>query len=486
MRYRIKSIELYVRETAPGRMAFALGKKGGTGEVAKGLLNPLAHVRLILVDERGRETFGCSGDRLSVRWLDKRPGRSLDLKRRELVKLIEQAREIHLGSAEFTSPFEHWLKCHKQIMALGQKSNQESLTSAFASALFERAILDAVCRLSNESMFNMVKANRLGMRADQVHPELKGFNYEKFLPRRPLTEFNIRHTIGLLDPLTVAQIEDGKRVKDGLPQTLDEYIKTDGIRHFKVKISGDVERDVKRLAGLWDVVIDAEEPVITLDANEAYSNLTEFKRFIKILDQDHPGLFQHIEYIEQPLPRALTMDAKTTRAIREIAEIKRLLIDEADGNLDSYRRARSIGYEGTSHKNCKGVFKSLMNHALVIKRSIDGSEGFMSAEDLQNLPVVPLQQDFATLGILGLDHCERNGHHYNFGLQLLSDKDKANALRRHSDLYEKRGKEGFLKIDRGVVSCVSLQGPGFGVLDEPDWASMQPMRKWVQERHPAG
>jgi hypothetical protein len=483
MRYQIKSIELYVRETPPGRMAFALGKQGGTGDIAKGLLNPLGHVRLILADEKGRETYGCAGDRLSVRWLDKRPGRSLDLKRRELVKLIEDGRSVHLANPDFDSPFEHWLACHKQIMEIGRKANQESLSSAFASALFERAILDAVCRLAKQSIFTMVKTNRLGMRADRVHPELKGFSYEKFLPTRPLTEFSIRHTIGLLDPLTVDQIEPGKRVKDGLPQTLDEYIKTDGIRHFKVKISGDVKRDVQRLADVWDVVLDAEEPVITLDANEAYSDLTEFKRFVKTLDRDHAGLFQHIEYIEQPLPRGLTMDKSTTKAIREISEIKRLLIDEADGTLVSYRNARSIGYEGTSHKNCKGFFKSLMNHSLVIKRSIDGAEGFMSAEDLQNLPVVPLQQDFATLGILGLDHCERNGHHYNFGLQLLSEKDKANVIKRHSDLYEKRGDEAFLNIRHGVVSCASLQGPGFGVQDEPDWKSMQPMRKWVRERH---
>jgi hypothetical protein len=483
MRYRIKSIELYVRETPPGRMAFALGKQGGTGDIAKGLLNPLGHVRLVLADAKGRETFGCSGDRLSVRWLDKRPGRSLDLKRRELVKLIHDARAVHLAQPDFDSPFAHWLSCHKQIMKIGKKSDQENLSSAFASALFERAILDAVCRIEQQSIFAMVKRNALGMQADHVHPELKGFAYEKFLPNRPLTEFNIRHTIGLLDPLTVGQIEKGKRVKDGLPQTLDEYIKTDGIRHFKVKISGQVERDIQRLADLWNVVVDAEEPVITLDANEAYTDLAEFKRFIKTLDRDHAGLFQHIEYIEQPLPRALTMDKSTSKTIREISEIKRLLIDEADGTLDSYRTARSIGYEGTSHKNCKGFFKSVMNHAIVIKRSIDGAEGFMSAEDLQNLPVVPLQQDFATLGILGLEHCERNGHHYNFGLQLLSKKDKANALKRHPDLYEKRGQEAFLNIKRGQVSCASLQGPGFGVQDEPDWDSMQPMQKWVQERH---
>ena len=108
MSYRIASIELYVRETKPGRMVFALGKQGGTGDVKKGLINPLGHVRLMLRDSAGRTTFGCSGDRLSVRWLDKRPGRDTDRKRRELVSLIQTAREIYLQKPQFESPFQKW------------------------------------------------------------------------------------------------------------------------------------------------------------------------------------------------------------------------------------------------------------------------------------------------------------------------------------------------------------------------------------------
>jgi hypothetical protein len=68
---------------------------------------------------------------------------------------------------------------------------------------------------------------------------------------------------------------------------------------------------------------------------------------------------------------------------------------------------------------------------------------------------------------------------------MLSETDKANAVRRHPDLYERRGDEWFLRIRDGAVACASLQGPGFGVLDEPDWASMMDMREWVRKRHSA-
>ncbi|MDP7016911.1 MAG: hypothetical protein QGG36_13995, partial [Pirellulaceae bacterium] len=162
-----------------------------------------------------------------------------------------------------------------------------------------------------------------------------------------------------------------------------------------------------------------------------------------------------------------------------------LVIDESDGFVGAYRRAHELGYAGVSHKNCKGVFKSLLNHGLTMHYSLSGEPAMMSGEDLQNLPIVPLQQDLVTVGVLGLDHCERNGHHYNYGLSMLSDKDKESATRNHPDLYVKRGDEWFLRIRNGQLSFSSLHKKGFGGMDEPDWESMTPLRNWVDQRYPA-
>ena len=453
MSFKIEAIELYVRETKPGRMMFTLGKKGGTADKKQALINPLAHVRMIVRDDEGGTTFGCAGDRLSVRWLDKRPGRSHDQKRRELVSLIEAVREIYAKNAEFESPFEHWRKLHPLVMKLGREAGQEDLTSSFASALFERAVVDAFCRAKDVSVFQAVKKDMLGFRPAAVHPELKGLRFPAAIGDFPQTRFNVRHTIGTSDPLTSAEIPKAKRVNDGLPESLEEYVKKDGVRYFKVKVSGDPKRDFERLERLWGIALQASEPVITLDANEAYTDLKAFAAFVKRLEEDNIGLFQHIQYIEQPLPRRLTHDPKTKRDIQAIAERKPLLIDEADGMVNSYRDAYGIGYQGTSHKNCKGFFKSLLNYALIVNYALDGKPAFLSAEDLQNIPIVPLHQDFATLGILGLDHCERNGHHYNYGLSMLSDKDKTNASKHHPDMYIRRGNELFLDVRDGIVVC---------------------------------
>ena len=484
MAYRITAIELLVRETKPARAVFSLGKKGGGGDARKKLISPLAHVRMVVKATGGKETFGCSADRLSVRWLDKRPGRSHDGKRRELVSLVETAREVYLKHSEFDSPFDQWRKCHPLIMKAGRAAKQEDLSSSFASALMERAMLDAVCRLDGKPLFQMLKADRLGFQPGAVHKELEKLKFPHVLPTRPNTELFIRHTVGSSDPLTTAEVPKDKRIGDGLPESLQEYVKVDGIRHFKIKITGDPKADLKRMAAVWEVVQAAETPVITLDANESYRDLKSFAAFVDSFEKDQVGAFQHVEYIEQPLPRSLTIGKEERAWLKKIAAKKPLLIDEADGTLDAYKLALADGYQGTSHKNCKGFFKSLLNYGLVVHHASKGKDVFLSAEDLQNLPIVPLHQDFVSVGLLGLNHCERNGHHYNYGLSMLSEKDKASVAKHHTDLYEKRKGEWFLRIRGGKVRCASLQCPGFGVRDEPDWKSMTAIRRWVRKRHP--
>jgi hypothetical protein len=486
MTHHLESIDLFIQPLPPGRMTFALGKQSGAGKSAPAPRRPgaMCMVRLRLRDDQGRRAFGCSGDRPSYGWLDKRPGQSADAKLRALIELVHAARDLYLERPDFESPFDFWLRCHAKVMTEGRRRGHEDLTSSFASALMERAVLDAFCRLHGKSMFQMIREDRLGLRPEKVHATLKGFPHLDYLPPRPLTRFHVRHTVGWVDPLFTADIPAAERVNDGEPESLEEYIRRDGVRYFKVKISGHVANDLTRLKDIWEVIPKEPETALTLDANEAYDDLGAFAELVDRLRADVPGLFQHILFIEQPLSRALTHDPQAEPWIRRIAQVKPVVIDESDGALDAFPRAHALGYAGVSHKNCKGFFKSLLNHALAMKFTEDGKPAFLSGEDLSLMPIVPLQQDFAALGVLGITHCERNGHHYSRGLAHLSAKEKETVARHHRDLYVQRGDEWFLNVRNGQVTCASVQCPGFGVREEPDWAAMQDMRKWLKENNP--
>ncbi|MEM7473816.1 MAG: enolase C-terminal domain-like protein, partial [Planctomycetota bacterium] len=286
------------------------------------------------------------------------------------------------------------------------------------------------------------------------------------------------------DPLTDEDWPGGKRLDDGLPETLSDYIQQQGIRYFKVKISGDPDSDLKRLNRLWEIMPHERQPEVTLGANEAYQDAEQLFRFIERLERENLGLYQHVSFIEQPLARSAALEPRTESWMRRCVDRKPVVIDESDGTLDACRRALEIGYSGTSHKNCKGFFKSLANLGLLAQESLDGRHVIMSGEDLQNLPIVPLHQDLVSVGSLGITHCERNGHHYNFGLSMLPESEKKAVLAAHPDLYEQRGGEGFLKIRDGSIDCTSLHAPGYGVQNEPDWESMEPLQVWLKRRHP--
>tara|TARA_R110002096_G_scaffold116491_1_gene252316 strand:- start:229 stop:1752 length:1524 start_codon:yes stop_codon:yes gene_type:complete len=487
MPYAIKAIDLFVREMPANRMQFAIGKSSSNEEkaIAAKQRRPraifLVRLELAYGTEMKQTLIACSGDRPSFGWLDKRPDRSPDQKLKDLIALVEAARTIYLKNGRhFNSPFELWHRCYEEVAAHGEALGHESLSASYASAMFERAVIDAVCRAENTSFFGMVKEDKLGIVPEAVHPELKGIQLSDHLPAAPRTRFSIRHTVGLADPITSDDLKPEDRVNDGEPETLKEYAQRDGLKYFKVKISGDPEKDLNRLDTIWnEVLIHLEEPAITLDGNEAYRDLKTFAQFVSDFEVKLPGLFQHTLFIEQPLTRALTHDPTTADWVKAIAKRKPLVIDEADGTNDSFKKAFAIGYAGTSHKNCKGVFKSLLNRALCFYfEEQTGRETFLTGEDLSNMPIVPIHQDFATLSVLDIDHCERNGHHYGFGLSHLTQEEKDRVLKNHPDLYNRRGNEVFLKIQNGEVETGSLQTPGFGGSTQPDWDELTPLDDW--------
>ena len=123
-----------------------------------------------------------------------------------------------------------------------------------------------------------------------------------------------------------------------------------------------------------------------------------------------------------------------------------------------------------------------MNRALIAHYAARGDDVFMSGEDLTCLPIVPLHEDITSQSILGIRHGGRNGHHYHYGLSALSPKEKTQIARHHKSMYIQRDGEWFLNIRHGRIDCTSLQCPGFGVAEEPDWKSMDTMRHWLKTR----
>ena len=288
------------------------------------------------------------------------------------------------------------------------------------------------------------------------------------------------------DSIVAADQSPGTRVDDGLPETLQEVVETYGNRYFKLKVGGNMRDDLARLVRIAGVLDRIPEQIrITLDGNEQYDDVEAVVELWEAMEHE-PALQRLCAstlFIEQPIKRQVAL----AHSVRPLARLRPVIIDESDGELDAFPRARRLGYTGVSSKNCKGFYKSLVNLARCRLWNTDGEGGyFMSGEDLTTQAGFSVQQDLALVSLLGLTHVERNGHHFIDGFAGRPAAEAQAFLRQHPDLYrEDRGRVR-LRIERGVLRIGSLDCPGFGTSVVPvlDTTRPMPAANWPQARKP--
>src|SRR5439155_1411417 len=128
----------------------------------------------------------------------------------------------------------------------------------------------------------------------------------------PCREIIARHTVGLSDALTDAEIPPAEKVEDGLPKSLAACIQTYGLCHFKIKVSGQAAADadrLQRIAGIIQQFAPADF-AFTLDGNEQFKSLESFREFweLTVGNESMKPFLQHIMFVEQPLHRDVALE----------------------------------------------------------------------------------------------------------------------------------------------------------------------------------
>lgn len=429
----------------------------------------------------GSSACGYAADFLSYKWFDKRPERSPQEGSADLIQSIEAAATAY-KDAGFSSAFDHWRDLHRDLEQESLDRGYNRLGANFGVSMIERAIIDAIGRMTGQSFGRLLRGPLLGIDEPSVFAGLRPGSLAAALPPDPLARLSLRHTIGLVDPIFKDDVSAEDRLDDGFPETLEDYLECDGINYLKVKVSGDTDSDINRLRKIWAAVEKHRQPVsLTLDGNEQYASIGQFAELMQAI-RARPELnafYNAILFIEQPVERSAALDGALDRAALDIIG-KPLLIDEADGWTTAFEEAVACGYSGVSHKNCKGIFRSFLNNALAAARNKSAGQKryFLSAEDLSDLPTVSLQSDLASVASLGIAHVERNGHHYFRGLDHLSQREQQAALQHHGDLYRQQSGTIGLDIKHGEIDISSLQVPGFGFATPPNMDRMIDVNDW--------
>ncbi len=464
MRFTIREIAFFERD-ARLRMPFRFGVVT-LSEATQAFVR--ARIRL----EDGREAEGAAAELLVPKWFDKDPRLTNEENAGQLRTSLQVAREAYLGGGENTA-FGHWLDNYGPQIALCAAQGLNTLIACFGPSLIDRALLDALCRALGVSFFDAVANNVPAIAAPAWQQDFAAFDLPAFLATlKPRSRIAARHTVGLLDPIA----GQPKTIVDGLPETLEEVVARYGHRWFKLKLSGESDADLRRLASIAGVLDRLAEPYrVSLDGNEQYSGaeqVLELWRRMKAAPE-LARLCASVAFIEQPIARGVALSTD----VSELAEEKPLIIDESDDSLESFPRARRLGYTGVSSKGCKGLYKSLLNLARcrLWNREEGAERYFMTGEDLTVQAGIAVQQDLALVALLGLEHVERNGHHYVNGMAGLPEAEQEAFLRAHPDLYERSLGAVRLKIREGTLAVGSLGCAGFASGALPQWNAMRSM-----------
>jgi len=471
-RIKIKETRFYLRHIKT-RLPFRFGAYTLT-EVS------LLHLALEAESEGGTRRRGFAADNLMPRWFDKDPAKAPIDNINDLLSSIRIARHFYAESGRnHASVWGMWREAYPLCLRKGKNEGLNALVASFGSSLFERALLDVLGKITGRDLIGILRENLAGFRPEDIHKELRYEDILRWAAEDPPSALIVRHTVGLLDPLEAGDLAPDTSPQDGLPDTLEEYIVRHGLRGFKIKIRGEIEADLERLRRVAALLnrLAPSSYLVTLDGNEQYRSIAEFRTLLEKISVDPKieKFYQAIAFVEQPLDRATSLRPDLGAEIADLSKFCPVIIDESDDHLDAFKTAAALNFRGVSTKNCKGIMKSFLNRSLIGKWNLNrppAERFFMTAEDLTNVPIVPLQQDLATVRTLGIPHVERNGFHYVRGLAHCSDRERELALRHHPDLYEGDQKVAFVRISDGRIRVDSLAVPGLGIAFDPDFESM--------------
>ncbi|MEM7028743.1 MAG: hypothetical protein AAF629_04055 [Chloroflexota bacterium] len=476
MTLTIKNTELFIFNMHT-RMPFKYG-------IANMTALPHLFVKLTL-DVDGTTYTGVAAEGLPPKWFTKNPGTTFVEDIDEMLNVIRSAAEYSLDTEPSETVFDLWREIDAMQSADGMDANYPPLLYGLGTSLVERALIDAFCKSAGVSFHHAVQRNLLGIELGELHDVLDGKTPADYLPEQPRHTLIARHTVGLGDFLTDNEIPDDERVDDGLPQSLTAVVNRYGITHFKIKLFGDPEKDIDRLTTIASIITQTglTQYGFTLDGNENFKEIPPFKKVWDSLNADEglKAFMKHLLFVEQPFHRDVALSDETGKALLGWKDRPPIIIDESDGEIESLPTALANGYAGTSHKNCKGVIHGIASACLIehLRRENPDHPYIMSCEDLANVGPVALLQDLAAVATLGIDHAERNGHHYFAGLSMFPQDLQQAILAAHGDLYQGHP-DGYptLHIKQGIINVTSLTQAPFGLAIDLDPAMFTPIDDW--------
>ena len=252
------------------------------------------------------------------------------------------------------------------------------LATLVTASAFDAALHDAYGRAHRLSCYQTYSPEMMnGDLGRYLGKEFSGEGLPGYLRRAPVGRLALFHSVGGADPVLPSEV--AIRLNDGMPETLAEWIRYNGLTHLKIKLQGeDLAWDIDRVVKV-DRVAGETRPDVAwrycVDFNERCPNVEYVLEFLRQVKEKTPRGFERILYLEQPTARDLA--ANRQNVMHEAAKLRPVVIDESLVDLESLKLAREMGYTGVALKACKGQSQAMLMAAAARKYGM-----FLTVQDL--------------------------------------------------------------------------------------------------------
>lgn len=258
------------------------------------------------------------------------------------------------------------------------------LCTLVVASPFDAALHDAFGKVHGRNVYDTYSADLMSHDVSRyLGPHFEGVQLDRAILSRPLERIPVFHSVGGLDPLESSDVQTP--VGDGLPETLDEWIRRDGLVRLKIKLQGDdASWDIERTLAIDRIatrLADArsrqgsDDFGYCLDFNERCPDVEYVLECLRKIRERSAETFERILYIEQPTARDLA--ANRQNVMHEAARLRPVVIDESLTDLESLLLARDMGYTGVALKACKGQSQAMLMAAAAYKYNM-----FVCVQDL--------------------------------------------------------------------------------------------------------
>ncbi len=346
----------------------------------------ILNVNVAVRSRDGRTARGFGSMPLSNTWAFPSREMSYDITLGAMRSLAERIARLTGDYKEYGHPIDINAALEPEYLKAAAQVSQESKLAAPIPHLcmlvtmspFDAAVHDAFGKLHRRSCYQTY--GRDLMPRDLGHylnADFKGEYLDRYILPKPQPRIAMFHSVGGADAVLPSELKE--RIDDGLPETLAEWIRFNGLTNIKIKLQGeDLKWDIERSVNIDRVASETGPRTdwkYCVDFNERCPNVEYVLEYLRKVKELTPQGFNRILYIEQPTARDLK--ANRQNVMHEANKLRPIVVDEALVDLESLLLAREMGYTGVALKACKGQSQAMLMAAAAQKYKM-----FLTVQDL--------------------------------------------------------------------------------------------------------